>query len=307
MAEIILHHYATSPFAEKVRAGLGLKKLAWSSVDIPSIMPKPDLMPLTGGYRKTPVLQVGADIYCDTQLILRELERRIPTPSYYPEGSRGEADALAWWIDRNMFGPAVAVAFSVFGDQMPQAFKDDRAKFSGRNFDPEAMRRALPGQVDQLRAHLAWAEAMLSDGRAFMMGAAPGLVDLALYNPVWFIGRAVQGAQSPMREFPKIMAWLERVRALGSGTPKTISSKEALAIAKAAKPEVSPVGSDAFDPAGRKIGDLVTVTPDDTGRDPVQGTIAGLSPWEIVIAREAPEVGLVHVHFPRAGFFVKAV
>ena len=74
MTDIILHHYETSPYSEKVRLGLGLKGLAWGSVEIPVIMPKPDLTALTGGYRKTPVLQIGADIYCDSQLIMRELE-----------------------------------------------------------------------------------------------------------------------------------------------------------------------------------------------------------------------------------------
>ena len=69
MPEIILHHYPMSPFAEKVRLILGFKGLHWSSVHIPNIMPKPDLTALTGGYRKTPVLQIGADIYCDTALI----------------------------------------------------------------------------------------------------------------------------------------------------------------------------------------------------------------------------------------------
>ena len=52
MTDIILHHYETSPYAEKVRLGLGLKGLAWASVEIPVIMPKPDLTALTGGYRK---------------------------------------------------------------------------------------------------------------------------------------------------------------------------------------------------------------------------------------------------------------
>src|ERR1700720_4727412 len=65
MTDIILHHYETSPYAEKVRLGLGLKGLAWASVEIPVIMPKPDLTALTGGYRKPPVLQIGADLYCD--------------------------------------------------------------------------------------------------------------------------------------------------------------------------------------------------------------------------------------------------
>src|SRR5215471_5685099 len=86
MTDIILHHYDISPYSEKVRTGLGLKGLAWASVELPVIMPKPNLTALTGGYRKTPVLQIGADIYCDSQLIMRELERRYPTPSFYPAG-----------------------------------------------------------------------------------------------------------------------------------------------------------------------------------------------------------------------------
>ena len=39
-------------------------------------MPKPDLTPLTGGYRRIQVLQVGADVFCDTQVILAEVAAR---------------------------------------------------------------------------------------------------------------------------------------------------------------------------------------------------------------------------------------
>ena len=88
MTDIILHHYGLSPFAEKVRIGLGLKQAAWKSVDIPNVMPKPDLMPLTGGYRKTPVMQVGADIYCDTQLIMLELEQAPAVARVPAQGPR---------------------------------------------------------------------------------------------------------------------------------------------------------------------------------------------------------------------------
>ena len=130
MTDIILHHYDTSPYSEKVRLGLGLKGLAWASVEIPVIMPKPNLTALTGGYRKTPVLQIGADIYCDSQLIMRELERRRPSPSFYPAG-RGAADALAWWVEKTTFLPAVSIAFAKRPDALPEGFLEDRAKFSG--------------------------------------------------------------------------------------------------------------------------------------------------------------------------------
>jgi glutathione S-transferase len=155
MTDIILHHYETSPYAEKVRLGLGLKGLAWASVEIPVIMPKPDLTALTGGYRKTPVLQIGADLYCDSQLIMRELERRHPSPSFYPAG-RGAADALAWWAEKTMFSPAVSIVFAKRPDTLPEGFLEDRAKFSGRNIDPVAMMAAVPNLLDQLRAHFDW-------------------------------------------------------------------------------------------------------------------------------------------------------
>ena len=68
---LLLHHYDASPFSEKVRKVFAHKHLPWHSVEQPNMMPKPDLVPLTGGYRRIPVLQIGADVYCDTQLIVR--------------------------------------------------------------------------------------------------------------------------------------------------------------------------------------------------------------------------------------------
>jgi glutathione S-transferase len=81
MTELYFHHYVTSPFAEKIRLIFGLKGLAWHSVLQPSIMPKPDLQALTGGYRRIPVLQIGNDIVCDTALIADVLEHLAPSPS----------------------------------------------------------------------------------------------------------------------------------------------------------------------------------------------------------------------------------
>ena len=62
MTELILHHYPESPFSEKVRAILGAKGLAWRSLQVPMIMPRPATAALTGGYRRIPVLQAGAEL-----------------------------------------------------------------------------------------------------------------------------------------------------------------------------------------------------------------------------------------------------
>ncbi|HYM32196.1 MAG TPA: glutathione S-transferase family protein [Candidatus Cybelea sp.] len=303
MADIILHHYETSPYSEKVRLALGLKGLAWKSVQIPRIMPKPDLMPLTGGYRKTPVMQVGADIYCDTQLIMREIERRHPKPSLYPAGPVGTTDALAWWAEKAMFTPAVILAFANIAHTVPEDFKKDRAAFSGRNFDPAAMKAMLPYMTDQLRAHLGWIEATLAAGRKYLQGEAVGTGDLAAYHCVWFIQRNIGPKAKPLDEFPKLLDWAARIAALGHGKPSEMSSKDALAVAKAAKPEAASK-ADAHDPAARKPGQKVSVTPDDTGKDPVVGELVASSAQEIAIRRSDPQVGEVVVHFPRAGFVV---
>ena len=302
MTDIILHHYDTSPYSEKVRLGFGLKNLAWASVEIPRIMPKPDLTTLTGGYRKTPVMQIGADIYCDSALIMRELERRRPTPSFYPAGS-GAADALAWWAEKTMFSPVAGILFGKKPDALPAGFLEDRAKFSGRTIDPAAMMAAVPNLLDQLRAHFHWLHQMLADGRSFLQGSAPGLADLAAYHPVWFLQRNFGSAAAPLDGFPRLLTWAERVAAIGHGLQTTISSQEALGVAAAATPIIR-ASADSGDPNSRKPGQRVTVTPDDTGRDPVAGELVASSADAIVIRRSDPVVGEVCIHFPRAGFVV---
>jgi glutathione S-transferase len=302
MHDLILHHYWLSPYAEKVRVGFGIKQATWKAVEIPNVMPKPDLMPLTGGYRRTPVLQVGADIYCDTQLIMLELERLLTGPALLPKGREGEARALTMWADRLLFGPAVGVVMSQVADKFGEAFKKDRSEFSGRSFDPERMRAAEPVVTEQTYSLLAIAEAMLADGRPFLLGADASLPDCALYNPVWFIGQHLGMAARPLDRLPAIRAWFERMKAIGHGGRTDISPADALDIAKSAAPQATTVDHD--DPSGLKAGDRVTVTPDDTGKVPVTGTLVGLAAHRISLARTDPRVGDVVVHFPRAGYLI---
>jgi glutathione S-transferase len=303
-ADLILHHYPNSPFSEKVRVAFGIKQLAWKSVVIPNIMPKPDLMPLTGGYRRTPVLQIGADIYCDTQLIMLEIERRHAKPSLLPVGQEGEVRGLAMWIDRNIFWSAVGVVMGAIGDQLPEAFKKDRTEFSGRPFDNDRLKAAQPFAREQTYAQLSIAEQMLRDGRPFLLGGVPSLADCALYNPVWFLQArmGVGNTPSPLDRLPKIVEWSQRMKAFGSGKPAEMSAADALAAAKAATPEPGKV--DDSDPSGLKAGQKISITPDDTGKVPVTGTLVGLTNERISIIRSDEQVGDVIVHFPRAGFMV---
>ncbi len=306
MTEVILHHYPMSPFAEKVRKALGVKRLPWRSVIIPVIMPKPDLTPLTGGYRKTPVMQIGADIYCDSQLILRELERRFPDPSFYRGTDAGTASALSFYLDRTLFSPVVGMVFGLSPKALPEGFAEDRTKLMGRELNMERLKHAVPMLLDQLRPQFAWLEAMLVDGRAFLCGEHPTLVDCSAHHLCWFISSNVSAETPPLGELPKLRAWMQRMERVGYGQPSELSSQEALAIAKAAKPQAEE-RADANDPFGRKPGMRAQVAADDIGRDPVVGELLSLSTYDVVIKRNDPQVGEVAVHFPRAGFVVQPV
>lgn len=298
-AEIILHHYDTSPFSEKVRVMLGLKGLAWRSVIQPVIMPKPDLIPLTGGYRRIPVLQIGADVYCDTQVILAELELRKPKPRVVRAGDW----AVNLWADRLFFQATVAVVFGETGDQVPREFIEDREKLSGRPFDLQAMKAAAGPMKTQWRAQATWIEQGLAGGD-FLGGSEPSLADVAAYMNVWWLGRAAPGVAAMLLEGrPKTQVWRDRMAAIGHGKRTEMASAEALNIAMTSSPADAPPSdlNEAFKP-----GDAVGVRADDYGRDAVEGSLVAVTPDRIVVARECGELNLIQVHFPRVGYLLTA-
>ncbi len=298
-SEIILHHYDASPFSEKVRLMLGIKGLGWRSVVQPVIMPKPHLVPLTGGYRRIPVLQIGADIYCDSQVILAELERRFPNPPVV----RGADWAVNLWADRTWFQASVAVIFGEIGENVPKDFVADREKLSGRPFDVAAMKAAAPFMKPQWRAYAAWLDEGLADGD-FLGGATPSLADVACWMNIWWTGAAARTTAAEMLAgFDRIAGWRDRIRAIGHGRRSEMEPTEAVTIAQASAP-VEPPASDARDPTGLMPGAAVVVQADDYGRDPIEGVLVALTPTRITLARECGELDVSHVHFPRAGYVV---
>lgn len=300
MAELILHHYDTSPFSEKVRVMFGIKGLSWRSVIQPVIMPKPELIPLTGGYRRIPVMQIGADIYCDTQVILAELERRHPSPPVI----RGGDWAVNLWCDRLFFQTTVAVVFGEIGDSVPEAFKKDREALSGRPFDPAVMKAAAVPAKGQWRGHADFIERGLAGGD-FLGGSTPSLSDVAAYMNVWWLGSAARHVREALLDgLPNTEAWRQRVKALGHGTRSEMTGAEAVALAKATEPETPPPGR--IDQTAPAMGAKVTVSADDYGRDPIAGSLVLATSERVTIARDDPAVGRIHVHFPRAGYVLSA-
>lgn len=300
--QIILHHYDTSPFSEKPRLLLGLRGLAWRSVIQPTIMPKPDLVPLTGGYRRAPVMQIGADVYCDSQVILAEIDRLT--------GAGGANDGVGWavnlWADRLFFQASVAVIFGELGETVPRVFIEDRERLMGRPFDVAQMKAAAAPMRAQWRSQAGWIETALSTGSPFLQGDTPGIADIAAYMNVWFMTTFTPDIGALLLEgFDRLGAWRERVKGIGHGERTEMTTAEALAAAQNAEPAES-VAHDPADPLGMAPGAEVTVAADDYGRDPIAGRLVAANRERVVIAREEKDLGRLNVHFPRVGYVVAA-
>ncbi len=303
-----LHHYPPSLFSEKVRALLGFLELEWQSVIIPPIMPRPNLMPLSGGYRKTPIMQIGANVYCDSEIICRRLAEYAGNQSLYAAGF--SADRVARWADTELFRTVVALNFrpEAIAAQMSQmsaadmeAFQKDRAELSAGapivSVDPAAAEAQFKGLLQSLESSLQ---------ADFLFGDTPSIADFSLYHCLWFVGGNSANA-ALLDGWSKVNAYMQRMAAFGHGTPTEISSEQALELGKNTEPlapenvMVDPVIAGSF-----CADDTVTVAANDYGRHPIAGRLVGWTANEIVVLRQDPIVGAIMVHVPNVGFEVAA-
>ena len=310
MSELILHHYPQSPFAEKARLLLGFKGLSWRSVLISPVMPKPDLTALTGGYRKTPVLQVGADIYCDTALIAHRLEQQKAGPALFPQGLELVTQGFAAWADSVVFAHAVALVFqpeslaAKFAKVPPEMLKvlvADRAKlFSGGT----AARLHLEQAKHQWPAIISRIDQQLQHQAGDFLFGEPSIADFALAHPLWFLKGSPVTA--PLVDaYPAVATWLDRVLSFGHGTATEMSAEQALDVARHATPAALP--DEVFeDLNGFSAGQPVTIAATDYGTDPVAGELLFAGREELILRRTDERGGTVHVHFPRLGFCIQA-
>ena len=311
MTHLILHHYPSSPFSEKVRLVLGCKQLAWTSVVVPMIMPKPDVLALTGGYRKTPFLQIGADIYCDSALICDVLERVQPTPTLYPASQKGLARIVAQWADEKLFWAAMGYNFQprgaaqMFGGGPPEQWAP-QAKVFGE--DRAKMRVAVPRlpAPDAAAAYKSYLRrlANMLDGQAFLLGNAPCIGDFAAYHPLWFTRTQTSVMAGILGATPAVLAWMDRMAALGHGSVQEWSAAEAIALAARSTP--APLADEPFqDEHGIPLGTLVTVAGESFGPEPTEGELIAATRMHYTLRRTDERAGTVHVHFPRMGYILK--
>ncbi len=319
MAELILHHFEASPFSEKLRLVLGYKKLAWKSVIVPSFSPKPDVLALTGGYRKTPFLQIGADIYCDTALICDVLENLHPIPPLYPK-QRDEgpvqgtalARTLAQWADSTLFWAAVTynrgpkgsgLNFGGTSAELTRALFEDR---KAMGFDMEWICPA--DAATPYQSYVQRLSEMLH-GQPYLLGKKPCIADFCAYHPLWMLYIRPPAVIDRLQLVPALVGWLERMQAIGHGHVKKFDPAQAIAVAANAQPAALGQGHlkdvDFHDEHGIALGSSVTITAESFGLEPSRGILVAATRTHYSLRRVDERAGTVHVHFPRIGYLLK--
>lgn len=303
---MILYHYELSPFSAKIRAMLGHAGLPWQSVIVRSLPPRPEISALVGGYRKIPVAQQGADLFCDTRVIAAEIAAACGQPLLDLAACPQETQAWVAHVDVKIFMNSLALtgtwqmARTVWRGMSVRelfGFVRDRAEI-GRTSKVRAGHPSKAG--DKLHAHLADCEARLA-GQDWLFGTQVCHADFSAWHSLWFITDLA--GRDLVDGYPRVKAWMQRIRAAGQGRRQEITAGEARRAALSAVPRV--IADEHRQDA--RIGRQVSIAPDDYALDPTAGRLVGVTPSRWIIARETPEGHVVHVHFPQTGYALREV
>ena len=213
---------------------------------------------MTGGYRRTPVLQIGADIFCDTRLILRELERRKPQPSLYSDRTAALAEMIAYWAEHQFFRPMSLYVSGTNSDLLPPDLQADRSRMRDLPLPTAAtVQRAAKRNAPFVRAQLPSIEELLS-GHAWIAGSQVTVADFAVYHPLWFMTARSKRLLHELAPYPRIADWMTRMRDFGHGTSSPMTAAEALNVAAAAQP-AAPRPSNPFERIHRSAATCASV------------------------------------------------
>lgn len=303
---MILHHYALSPFSEKIRAMLGVAGLSWQSCLTRELPPRPALALLAGGYRKIPVLQIGADIFCDSRVIASEIAALSGKPELALESADAATQAYVASTDLQVFMDVLTASATLTAARKmlkTMSLRDFLGFFVDRiRIGSKAKVKAgnPRGAKQRVQAHLAATEQRLQH-QPFLFGEQPSHADFSTYHSLWMAREVAEW--SALKAYPRVMAWMDRLQAAGHGQRTEITAEQALRIARDAQPRA--IASEHRQDA--RIGQRVGIAPADYARDATLGRLVGVTPTRWIIARETPELGVVHVHFPQTGFELRVL
>ena len=299
---LILHQYDISPFSQKAQKMMGLKGLSWQSVEMPMIAPKPDVEALTGGYRGTPVLQIGRDVFIDNWMIARALDEFDSNgPAINAQGGLREAALYAW--GERLFTPLLHAALAAYQSEWDADFLADRKQvFPDVDFD--MLDVSDPDRRSQVRAYLGTVEAQLGLGQDFLGGAQADSWDIHVWGMVWMIHSALPALISIVETFPRLTDWYERMLALGAGDREDVEIDVAWQALKAGSARPLPDTPD-HEPLAPWVGKVVDIAAGSADRGSASGRLLAVDHEQVVLGVEPISGEAAQVWFPRFGYHLR--
>ena len=191
---LLLYDNAFSPFARKVRMVLEHKGLAFEVVD-GLRRSNHDRLAAVNGRIEVPAFDHDGMLVANSADIVAYLERTFPNQPVYPASPAEWVRARAWERCADSVIDPILIDISYW----TWAERDDRM--------PDGMREAAQRDLDQVYAAL---EREL-DGRPFVCGEL-SIADLALFPHM--VSVRPLGVGIDEGKFPRLTAWLARMRAL---------------------------------------------------------------------------------------------
>ena len=299
---LILHQYDISPFSQKAQKMMGLKGLSWQSVEMPMIAPKPDVEALTGGYRGTPVLQIGRDVFIDNWMIARALDEFDSNgPAINAQGGLREAALYAW--GERLFTPLLHAALAAYQSEWDADFLADRKQvFPDVDFD--ALEVSDPDRRSQVRAYLGTVESQLGLGQDFLGGVQADGWDIHVWGMVWMIHSALPALMPIVGTLPRLTDWYERMSALGTGDREDAEIDVAWQALKDGPARSLPKTS-AQEPLAQWVGEVVDISAGSADRGSASGRLLAVDQEQVVLGVEPISGESAQVWFPRFGYHLQ--
>ena len=299
---LILHQYDISPFSQKAQKMMGLKGLSWQSVEMPMIAPKPHVEALTGGYRGTPVLQIGRDVFIDNWMIARALDAFDASgPAINAQGGLREAALYAW--GERLFTPLLHAALAAYQSEWDADFLADRKRvFPDVDFD--TLDVSDPDRRSQVRAYLGTVEAQLGLDQDFLGGAQADSCDIHVWGMAWMIHSALPALMPIVETFPRLTDWYERMSALGTGHREDAEIDVAWQALKDGPARPLPETPDQ-EPLSPWVGEMVDISAGSADRGSASGRLLAVDHEQVVLGVEPMSGDEAQVWFPRFGYHLK--
>ncbi|KAF2438467.1 hypothetical protein P171DRAFT_331058, partial [Karstenula rhodostoma CBS 690.94] len=308
--DIVLFNYPSSPFGRRISWYLQLRTIGYALAEQPVTMPRPDLEKLGVKYRRIPNLAIGRDVYLDTRLILRTLEKK------FPEGKLGSDKPEQQFVEKLLEKYMVeGPVFQETAGLVPSTVLKDAtlATFAcyERVHGPELDTRRAGGTTGESSVRL---EPVRLVGPRWQIYKVSSFL-VTIWPVDWATSMNMPSHVVSEELFPKVYAWISRFQHVledaASAGPKLVivNGDEAVSYMKNIRGSQEARPDDVVDkkdPRAVECGTFVEIYPSDRGSEHGDaGRLVALAPDSVTIMAEGA-LGL-RIHAPRTGFKMTGV